>query len=106
MSVKEGQESISRKLVLALVVVHSNVVLIPLSGCGYSDIREFQVRDAVETSANGVTRIRRTPKAIDIAAIGGARRSDVNAPSNLSAGLLSQIPMGTSRRENLRDLCS
>src|SRR6202040_3077727 len=105
MSVKEGQESISRKLVLALVVVHSNVVLIPLSGCGYSDIREFQVRDAVETSANVVRRnAHRTswwidttvPEAIDIGAIGGARRSDVNASGNLSAGLIAQNPKRAS----------
>src|SRR5260370_8066641 len=86
-------------MVLALVVVHSNVVMIPLSGCGYSDIREFQVRDAVETSANVVRRIRRTPKAIDIGAIGGARRSDVNAPSNLGAGLLAQNPQPTTLTE-------
>ncbi len=52
-----GQERVDGKQVFPLVVVRPNVVLIAGGVCRQSDLREFQVRAAIETSARELRRI-------------------------------------------------
>ena len=88
-SVVEGQKSIGRKKILACVVVHPNVVLIAFCVRGQCDLREFKIRDPIKATTNEVRRKSSRTEAIDVCAIGGAWRSNVDAPRHYRAGLIA-----------------